>query len=63
MNSLNFKNIIEQLLGTFLNAGRIAKEIGAKGVKITYKGGALADPKNATGLRYSFELVLGCNED
>ena len=37
MNSLNFKNIIEQLLGTFLNAGRIAKEIGAKGVKITYK--------------------------
>ena len=37
MNSLNFKNIIEQLLGTFLNAGRIAKEISAKGVKITYK--------------------------
>ena len=37
MNSLNFKNIIEQLLGTFLNAGRIAKEISVKGVKITYK--------------------------
>ena len=37
MNSLNFKNVIEQLLDAFLDAGRIAKEISAKGVKITYK--------------------------
>jgi len=37
LNSLNFKNVIEQLLDAFLDAGRIAKEISAKGVKITYK--------------------------
>ncbi len=37
LNSINLKNITENLLDTFLNAGRIAKEISKKGVKITIK--------------------------
>jgi 3'(2'), 5'-bisphosphate nucleotidase len=37
MNSLNLKNITENLLDTFLEAGRIAKEINERGVKITIK--------------------------
>jgi len=37
LNNLNFKNITEQLLDTFLEAGKIAKEISQKGVKITIK--------------------------
>jgi len=34
---LNLKNITEQLLDPFLNAGKIAKEISQRGVKITIK--------------------------
>ena len=37
MNNLNLKDIIEALIDPFLNAGKIAKEISRKGVKITYK--------------------------
>ena len=37
MNSLNLKNITEELLDTFLEAGKIAKEISHRGVKITIK--------------------------
>ena len=34
---MNLKNITEQLIDTFLEAGRIAKEISQRGVKITIK--------------------------
>ena len=37
MNNLNLKEITENLLDTFLNAGEVAKEISKKGVKITIK--------------------------
>ena len=37
MNNLNLKNITEDLLETFIQAGKIAKEICEKGVKITIK--------------------------
>ena len=37
MNSLNLKNIVENLLDTFLRAGKMAKEISLRGVKITIK--------------------------
>ena len=37
MNNLNLKNITEELLDTFLEAGNIAKEISQQGVKITIK--------------------------
>ena len=37
MNNLNFKNITEELLDTFLEAGEIAKEISRRGLKITIK--------------------------
>ena len=37
MNNLNLKNIAEELLDTFLEAGKIAKEISQRGVKITIK--------------------------
>ena len=37
MNNLDLKNIAESLIDTFLNAGKIAKEISHKGVKITIK--------------------------
>ena len=37
MNNINLKNITEKLLDTFLEAGRIAKEISRRGVKITIK--------------------------
>ena len=37
MNNLDLKNIAEKLLDTFLKAGRIAKEISHRGVKITIK--------------------------
>ena len=37
MNNLNLKNIVEELLETFLEAGKIAKEISRRGVKITIK--------------------------
>jgi len=37
MNNLNLKNITENLLDTFLEAGKIAKEISEKGVEITIK--------------------------
>ena len=37
MNNLDLKNIVEELLDTFLEAGKIAKEISHRGVKITIK--------------------------
>jgi len=37
LNNLNLKNIAEGLLDTFLEAGKIAKEISHRGVKITIK--------------------------
>ncbi len=37
MNNLNLKNIVEKLLDTFLEGGRLAKEISHRGVKITIK--------------------------
>ena len=37
MNNLNLKNITEDLLDTFIKAGKIAKEISNRGVKITIK--------------------------
>ena len=37
MNELNLKNIAESLINTFLDAGKIAKEISLKGAKITIK--------------------------
>ena len=37
MNNLNLKNTAENLIDTFLKAGKIAKEISRRGVKITIK--------------------------
>jgi len=37
LNNLNLKNITEQLLDTFLEAGKIAREISRRGVKVTIK--------------------------
>ena len=37
MNNLNLKNIAEELLDTFIRAGKIAKEISKKGVKVMVK--------------------------
>jgi 3'(2'), 5'-bisphosphate nucleotidase len=37
LNNLNLKNIAESLIDTFLKAGKIAKEISNRGVKITIK--------------------------
>ena len=37
MNNLHLKNITEELIYTFLEAGKIAKEISDRGVKITIK--------------------------
>ena len=37
MNNLDLKNTAEELIDTFLKAGKIAKEISQRGVKITFK--------------------------
>jgi len=37
VNNLNLKNITENLIETFLKAGKIAKEISLRGIKITIK--------------------------
>ena len=37
MNNLNLKNTTEQLIDTFLEAGKIAEEISHRGVKVTIK--------------------------
>ena len=37
MNNINLKNITENLIDTFLEAGKIARKISEKGVKITIK--------------------------
>ena len=37
MNNLNLKNITQNLIDTFLKAGKIAKEISHRGAKITIK--------------------------
>ena len=41
-NFRNLKNITENLIDTFLKAGKLAKEISHRGVKITFK--AIKDP-------------------
>ena len=37
LNNLNLKNISEEFLDTFIEAGKIAKDISRRGVKITVK--------------------------
>ena len=37
LNNLNLKNISEEFLDTFIEAGKIAKDISRLGVKITIK--------------------------
>ena len=37
MNNLNLKNIAENFIDTFIKAGKLAKEISHRGVKITIK--------------------------
>ena len=37
MNNLNLKNIVEELLDRLLEAGKIARDISRRGVKITIK--------------------------
>ena len=37
LNNLNLKNISEEFLDTFIEAGKIAKDISRRGVKITIK--------------------------
>ena len=37
MNNIELKNTIENLIDTFLEAGKIAKKISEDGVKITIK--------------------------
>ena len=37
LNNLNLKNIAESLIDTFLEAGKVAKDISKRGVKITIK--------------------------
>jgi len=37
LNNLNLKNIVENLLDDFLKAGKIAKDLSKKGLKITIK--------------------------
>ena len=37
LNNLDLKNISEQLINTFLEAGKVAKDISQRGVKITIK--------------------------
>ena len=37
MNNLNLKNTAEELIDTFLEAGKVAREISQRGVKITIK--------------------------
>ena len=37
LNNINLKNTIENLIDTFLEAGKIAKKISERGVKITIK--------------------------
>ena len=37
MNSINLKDISEKLIDTFLEAGKKAREVSQKGVKITLK--------------------------
>lgn len=37
MNSIELKNIVENLIYTFLEAGKIAKKISQRGVKVTIK--------------------------
>ena len=55
MNNLNLKNIVEQLIVTFLEAGKIAKEISQRGVKITFK----ADKSPVTDGDLAVDKLLG----
>jgi 3'(2'), 5'-bisphosphate nucleotidase len=54
LNNLNFKNITESLLDTFLKAGEVAKKISNKGVKITIK----ADKSPVTDGDLEVDLIL-----
>jgi len=55
LNNLNLKNIAEELLDTFLEAGKIAKEISRRGVKITIK----ADKSPVTDGDLAVDQLLG----
>ena len=37
LNNFNLKNISEEFLDTFIEAGKIAKDVSRRGVKITIK--------------------------
>tara|TARA_B100000579_G_scaffold400576_1_gene382371 strand:- start:82 stop:843 length:762 start_codon:yes stop_codon:yes gene_type:complete len=54
LNNLEFKNIAEDLLDTFLEAGEVAKKISNKGVKITIK----ADKSPVTDGDLKVDLIL-----
>ena len=55
MNNLNLKNTAENLIDTFLKAGKIAKEISNRGVKITIK----ADKSPVTDGDLAVDKLLG----
>ena len=55
MNNLDLKNTAEKLIDTFLKAGKIAKEISQRGVKITFK----ADKSPVTDGDLAVDKLLG----
>ena len=55
MNNLDLKNTAEELIDTFLKAGKIAKEISQRGVKITFK----ADKSPVTDGDLAVDKLLG----
>jgi len=55
LDNLNLKNTTEKLLDTFLEAGKIAKEISQRGVKITIK----ADKSPVTDGDLAVDKLLG----
>ena len=55
MNNLDLKNTAEELIETFLKAGKIAKEISQRGVKITFK----ADKSPVTDGDLAVDKLLG----
>ena len=54
MSSLNLKNIVENLLDTFLRAGKIAREINLRGAKVTIK----ADKTPVTDADLAIDEIL-----
>ena len=55
MNNLDLKNTAEELIDTFLKAGKIAKEISQRGAKITFK----ADKSPVTDGDLAVDKLLG----